>query len=243
MRIILEMSSEKEIILPIQYNHILQGFIYNNLSDKNYREFIHSQGYQLDNKRFKLFTFSRLLGKFNIYSRANKIGFASPIKLVISSAVEQFITDLAETLIKAEFLFFGSNQIVINSISVEKQFEFTETMQVKMLSPVVAYSTENKFTHYYSPWHPRFNEIITQNLIDKYITLFGCTPQNQTFKMIPNGMQEKKFKIMTSFKDTIIEGYNGIYFLKGNPELIDIAYHAGLGSKNAQGFGCWEVMG
>ena len=242
MRIILEISSEKEIKLPIQYNRILQGFIYNNLSDKNYREFIHSQGYQLDNKKFKFFTYSRLTGKFNLYPRQNEIGFESPVKLVISSAVEQFITDLAETLIKADFLFLGGNQIEISSITVEKQFEFTETMQIKMLSPVVAYSTENKLTYYYSPWHPRFNEIITRNLIDKYKTLFGYMPEEQAFKIIPNGMQEKKFKIVTNFKNTIIEGYNGIYFLKGNPELIKIAYHAGLGSKNAQGFGCWEVV-
>ncbi len=115
MRIILEISSEKEIKLPIQYNRILQGFIYNNLSDKDYREFIHSQGYQLDNKKFKFFTYSRLLGKFNLYPRPNEIGFESPVKLVVSSAVEQFITDLAETLIKADFLFLGSSQIEISS--------------------------------------------------------------------------------------------------------------------------------
>lgn len=243
MRIILEIRSDHEVILPNQYNHILQGFIYNNLSDRQYREFIHSQGYQIDNKKFKLFTYSRLLGKFKIYSQSHEIGFESPIKLVISSAVDQFITDLAETLIKADFLFLGSNQVVISSVSVEKQFKFSEAMQIKMLSPVVAYSTENKFTQYYSPWHPRFNEIITQNLVDKYKTIFGFSPKDQTLKVIPNGMQEKKFKIVANFKNTIIEGYNGIYFFKGNPELINIAYHAGLGSKNAQGFGCWEVVG
>jgi len=34
----------------------------------------------------------------------------------------------------------------------------------------------------------------------------------------------------------------GIYELKGNPELIRIGYEAGIGSKNCQGFGMFEVM-
>jgi CRISPR-associated endoribonuclease Cas6 len=106
MRIILEISSEKEIKLPIQYNHILQGFIYNNLSDKDYREFIHSQGYQLDNKKFKFFTYSRLLGKFNLYPRPNEIGFESPVKLVVFR-IEKVITDLLKPY-QGDFLFLGT---------------------------------------------------------------------------------------------------------------------------------------
>lgn len=242
MRIILEISSDKEIILPVQYNHIVQGFIYSNLSDKQFREFIHSQGYRIDNKIFKLFTYSRLLGNFKIYSDSKQIGFMPPVKLVISSAVQQFITDLAETSIKADSLDLGRNKVSISSISVEKQIDFTGNVQIKMLSPLVAYTSENKFTRYYSPWNERCNEIITKNLVDKYQTIFGYEPSDQIFKITPNGMQEKKFKIVANYKNTIIEGYNGIYYLTGNPELINIAYYAGLGSKNSQGFGCWEVV-
>lgn len=242
MRIILEIGSQKEIMLPLNYNHIVQGFLYNNLSDKEFREFIHTQGYQIENKKFKLFTYSRLQGTFKIYPETKEISFAPPVKLVISSVVQQFISDLAETSIKADSLDLGKNKVSISSISVEKQFPFSQNVQIKMLSPLVAYTTDNKFTQYYSPWHPQCNEILTNNLIDKYKTIFGYAPSDQTFKITPNGMQEKKFKIIANYKNTIIEGYNGIYHLKGNPELIEVAYNTGLGSKNSQGFGCWEVV-
>lgn len=246
MRISLVFNSDKEIILPIQYNHIVQGFLYNSLSDKDYSHFLHHIGYELHNKVFRFFTFSRILGSFRINRATEKISFNPPVHIIVSSPLEKFITDLAETLIKSDTLFLGSNIIEIASINVHRSILFTDKVQIKMLSPMVAYSTvianDKKRTEYYSPWKSRFTEIARQNLLSKYRILYGEIPQNQEFKIIPNGMQERKFKIIANYKGNIIEGYNGIYWLKGNPELIKVAYETGLGSKNSQGFGCWEVV-
>ncbi|MEN6460135.1 MAG: CRISPR-associated endoribonuclease Cas6 [Syntrophomonas sp.] len=247
MRISLVFNADQEITLPIQYNHIVQGFLYNSLSDKDYSNFLHHTGYELHNKVFRLFTFSRILGSFRINRTTEKISFQPPVHIILSSPLEQFITDLAETLIKSNTLFLGQNTLEIASISVHRDISFADKVQIKMLSPMVAYSTVmedgKKRTEYYSPWKSRFTEIAKQNLLSKYQILYGEIPQNQEFKIIPNGMQEKKFKVVANYKGTIIEGYNGIYWLKGNPELIKVAYETGLGSKNSQGFGCWEVVG
>lgn len=247
MRITIEFSSDREIRLPIHYNHILQGFLYKNLSDKDYRNFLHQQGYWVDNKQFKLFTYSRLLGKFKMYPKENEIGFVPPFKLVVSSAVEQFITDLAETLIKSEFNTMGKQRAEVSSISVHKSPAFSDKVQVKMLSPMVAYSTVmeegKKRTEYYSPWQTRFSEIAKENLLRKYEILYGNRPENQEFKITPNGNREQKFKVVINYKGTYIIGYSGIYWLHGNPEMLKVAYDTGLGSKNSQGFGCMEVVG
>ncbi|KJS47026.1 MAG: CRISPR-associated protein Cas6, partial [Peptococcaceae bacterium BRH_c23] len=45
------------------------------------------------------------------------------------------------------------------------------------------------------------------------------------------------------YKGGIIKGYSGMMELSGPPELLQVAIDAGLGSKNAQGCGCLEVMG
>ena len=246
MRISVEISSNKDITLPIQHNHILQAFIYDHLSDKDYRAFLHQQGYGISNKRFKLFTFSRLMGSFKLLPEENKIVFTSPVKLVVSAAIEQFITDLAETLIRSENCFMGPNHINLNSISVHKNFEPPDRVQIKMLSPMVAYTTlinnDRKYTCYYSPWKKNFVDIAKTNIIEKYKLIYGHLPSSKDFNIIPNGNQEKKFKHIITYKGTVIEAYAGIYWLKGNPELIKVAYDTGLGSKNAQGFGCWEVV-
>lgn len=247
MRISLALNAEKEITLPIQYNHIVQGFLYNNLSDKNYSNFLHHTGYEVNNKVFRLFTFSRILGSFKINHITENISFLPPVRIVVSSPLERFITDVAETLIKSDILFLGQNIVEIRNISVHRDISFKDKMQIKMLSPMVAYSTvvkdDKKKTEYYSPWQSRFTEIARQNLLSKYQILRGELPRNLEFKITPNGNQERKFKVVANYKGTIIEGYNGIYWLTGNPELIQVAYETGLGSKNSQGFGCWEVVG
>lgn len=247
MRISVEISADQNVVLPIQYNHIIQAFIYSHLTDKNYRIFLHNEGYPINNKSFKLFTFSRLLGRFKLVPSQETIVFTPPLKLVISAAVEQFITDLAETLIKSDQCSLGTNLVRINSISVHRNLAIEECLKIKMLSPMVAYKTiqtgNSKQTNYYSPWTKNFKDIARQNLIDKYQTIFGCLPTSTDFTIIPNGNQERKFKHIITYKNTVIEAYAGIYWLKGNPELIQVAYDTGLGSKNAQGFGCWEVVG
>jgi len=247
MRISIELSSEKEVILPIHYNNILQGFLYKNLTDKDYRTFLHDTGYQLADKRFKLFTYSRLLGKFRMLKDTGIIAFSSPITLVVAAGVEPFITDLAETLIKSERCYLGDNPVDIKSISVHKKFTPTDKVQIKMLSPIVAHRTifegEKKRTEYYSPWQKEFGQLVTNNLLRKYQIIHGNLPENLDFRVIPNGNQESKFARVINYKEFFIKGYAGIYWLKGNPDLIEVAYNTGLGSKNSQGFGCWEVVG
>ncbi|MBC7076118.1 MAG: CRISPR-associated endoribonuclease Cas6 [Syntrophomonadaceae bacterium] len=245
MRITVEFLADKEIRLPIHYNYILQGFLYKNLSDKDYRNFLHKTGYFAGSRQFKLFTYSRLLGRFKIHKEECEISFFPPFKLVISSAVEQFITDLAETLIRSDFSFMGKHRAEVASINVHKDFVFSDNIQIKMLSPMVAYSTViedgRKRTEYYSPWNEKFTEIAKNNLLAKHEIIYGFRPANDEFRIVPNGNQEHKFARIINYKGTYIKAYAGIYWLAGNPDLIKIAYDTGLGSKNSQGFGCWEV--
>lgn len=250
MRINIELYSDKEIKLPIHYSHIVQGFLYKNLTDRDYSRFLHQTGFWHAGKQFKLFTFSRLLGPFTLYKNQGLIGFKSPVHLIISSTLEPFITDLAETLIRSDWGFLGGSVIEIKSIGVEKEIQFIEQVQIKMLSPTVAYSTvtgdnNRKRTEYYSPWQPQYLEIVRANLMAKYQLIHGELPPNNDLKIIPNGNgnQEQRFKAVINYKGTYIVGYHGIYWLKGNPDLIKVAYDTGLGSKNSQGFGCWEVVG
>lgn len=247
MRISVILEAEREINLPVQYNHILQGFLYNNLSDRDYREFLHHTGYREGNKVFRLFTYSRLQGKFRMNQQSGQISFQSPVEIIVSSAVEQFITDLAETLIKSDSNSLGRNRVEVKSISVHRDIKFNNEVKIKMLSPTVAYTTlqndDIKYTYYISPWKKQFVDIASKNLLTKHEIIHGFKPENQELKIIPNGNQEKKFEKTLNYKGTIIKGYAGIYWLKGSPELIKVAYDTGLGSKNSQGFGCWEVVG
>ncbi|MGQ9472647.1 MAG: CRISPR-associated endoribonuclease Cas6 [Candidatus Caldatribacteriaceae bacterium] len=38
-----------------------------------------------------------------------------------------------------------------------------------------------------------------------------------------------------------MEEWTGVYELSGSVDLMSITYNAGLGNKNSEGFGMWEV--
>jgi CRISPR-associated endoribonuclease Cas6 len=46
-----------------------------------------------------------------------------------------------------------------------------------------------------------------------------------------------------NFKGTVIKGWTGLYEVKLPEPYFRLAYDAGLGAKNAQGFGCVGVVG
>lgn len=54
-------------------------------------------------------------------------------------------------------------------------------------------------------------------------------------------MSEKYCKVI--YKDVIIKkGGWALIFLRATLYFLKIAYDAGLGSKNSQGFGCFEIL-
>lgn len=245
MRIGVVLDCERDIDLPVQYNHIVQGFLYNNLPDSSYREFMHQDGYAVGKRRFKLFTYSRLLGEYSLGAQGS-ITFRPPVKLVVSSPLENFIEELTESLNKQRSVFLGRNSMEVKSVYTLNSQLFNERVAIRMLSPMVAYTTSlqngRKKTHYYSPWSEKFQDLVRRNLLQKYYILHNTKLEDDDLQVMPQEQRESDCTKILNFKGTVIKAYSGRYVLQGNPELIKVAYETGLGSKNSQGFGCWEPV-
>jgi len=244
MRISILLEYLKEnISLPLHYNYLLQGFIYEHIS-KNMADFLHNEGYKFGKRKFKLFTFSRLMGKFHINKQ--KITFSGPIHFHISSPIEEFIQEFAETLARAPQINLSENPLLVSSIEVHFKPKISDSVNIKMLSPLTIYSTlfladGRKKTYYYSPFEKEFSGLTTKNILKKYNALYGKELPFSNFSIEPlkTGRQSEK---IIKYKGTVIKAWTGRYNLKGNPELISLAYDAGLGSKNPQGFGMFEIL-
>ena len=63
MRVKLTFRSEEPLVIPVQYNYAVQSMLYDNISQE-LADFLHDEGFTLNDQRFKLFTFSRLEGPF-----------------------------------------------------------------------------------------------------------------------------------------------------------------------------------
>jgi len=246
MRILIEFSSLVDrLILPIHYNSLIQGFIYANL-DNLISDSLHNEGVAFGKRQFRFFTFSRIYGRYLINSET--IEFTGPLKLHMSSIHEDVLESFVKHLLIKGKIQLGSQQCELLRIDVEEKPKFTRPLHVKTLSPITVYSTltagdGRKKTYYYSPTERDWEIQVFTNLWRKSQAL-GLGPSDPAYlvgaRIKPIRVGKQDLRIM-KYRDTVIKGWTGIYELDLPEEFFYLAYDAGLGAKNSQGFGMIEV--
>ncbi|MDI6701295.1 MAG: CRISPR-associated endoribonuclease Cas6 [bacterium] len=244
MRVRLKFISDKNnITLPVHYNYLLQGFIYDHLSEF-LRNKIHNKGFNFEKKIFRFFTFSKIFGNFKIVEK--NIIFNKEIYFWISSPINDILNSFASHLIKQKILKLGNEYLILTSIEVPLEKEIKEELKVKTLSPITTYTTlygqnNKKKTYFYSPYEKEFSDFLEKNIKDKYFAFFGEKENinDLKFEIKPLYVSKKNEHIII-YKNTVIKAWSGIYTLKGTPSLLKLAYDTGIGSKNSQGFGMFE---
>ncbi|WP_353685112.1 CRISPR-associated endoribonuclease Cas6 [Thermodesulfovibrio sp. 3907-1M] len=232
------------ITLPCHYNEAVQGFIYHHLEVHIARE-LHDRGFKdpETKRRFKFFTFSRLIPEDGSQIKDGRIYLHGNINLVISSPLNDFIQSFAMNLMKSGEFMLAGERMILASVQVEALPEYREKIYVKTLSPITVYSTLNtpdgrKKTYYYSPFEREFEKLIIDNLNKKMRTLMEKTAQSGSVKpfRVSSGNQR-----VVMYKHTVIKGWDGVFELALPPELFALAFDTGLGAKNSLGFGCIEL--
>jgi len=244
MRLIIEFNSEKGFLVSSDYNHQVQGFLYKAISPKLAR-ILHDRGFQVGKRNFKLFTFSRFLGDYKIDKAAGGLRFSSSFRLVVNSVLSEFIEELAEELLRRETIVIAGQHVSLVSAEVAGSDIENDRVRIRMLSPATIYSTLShpdgrKRTYYYSPFENEFSHLVSENVRKKFKAYYKKAPRGN-ISLAPLKVNSGNQKIV-SYKGTIIKGWTGIYELSGDRELMKMAYDAGLGGKNSQGFGCFEVV-
>ena len=91
MQLVIHIELDEPLLLPVNYNHILQAVIYRSLDIiPGYAEFLHEGGFMRGQRQYKMFQFSQLKGEYRI---ENKKKFSMEYRYYISSAAltsEQF---------------------------------------------------------------------------------------------------------------------------------------------------------
>ena len=238
------LEADKPITLPLHYNYVVQSAIYNSINP-SLAEYLHNTGYCVNKRSFKFFSFSRLNSSaYNINSQEKTITFIPPVNLVISSPIEEFCESLVNTLVTVRHMEFLNNQTSINHIQLRKATVNRNTIEIKTLSPIVVYSTflkpdGRKYTHYFHPREQGYQNLILNNLINKYKALYNQELVVSDFKINPLGRVRMS---IIEYKGFIIKGYSGIFTVSGPRELLQLMIDSGIGSKNSQGFGCIDFL-
>ncbi len=238
-----EPINSNKIILPIHYNSLVQGMIYKLLRE-DLSEFLHERGFQNENRVFKMFTFSRILGKYSSGRKNGRIIFMGPVKLTISSHFNDFSNSIGNSLLAREKIRLGNNYLKVKQLSVEKEKVDNERIKVRTLSPISTYSTlfrgdGKKFTYYYNPSEDDFAININNNLKNKYRAYYSEEPPEG--KVNVKSIGDTRLSIV-KYKGFVIKGYTGSFNMTGPIPLLQLGINTGLGSKNSQGFGCVKLI-
>jgi CRISPR-associated endoribonuclease Cas6 len=252
MRLKIKIESTHPIVLPWSYNHILQAWLYKQISDPAYRLFLHNEGYRYENRTFRLFTFSRLQGSWKVDKEKKQIIFDSPVYIQIASPLTPFMQQIAMSILMGEKSNWGKNAISVTGVEVLNDILPNDkcVWKVRTLSPIVTYSTlmegEKKTTRYYRPDESSFQTLIRDNLRKKADLLQEYYPNDYPalegdFVIRPLFNPLKKGSTALYYKEFFIKGYMGDFELKCSREWIKVALDTGLGAKNAQGLGMVEL--
>lgn len=242
MQLEVSVSLQEPLVLPINYNHIIQSIIYRALSTMpDYSEFLHEYGYASGSRQYKMFQFSQLSGDYYIDRKNRKIVFRSYVTFEVRSP-EPLLMNLLAMSLQYQGITFGST--VCRDVHLEL-YDYTveETeLLIRMKSPITVYSTEYDTgrTYYYSPDESEFYQKIDDNFKRKYEAFYGVRPFQSITLAYQGG--ELPRKLVTRYQGSYVNAWYGTYQLSGERKYLDFLYQTGLGSKNAQGFGMFEIL-
>lgn len=237
----LDITFKKDrISLPIATAATIQGLLYRALrEDENYSSFMHDKGNSFGGRKYKLFSFSELQGRYEIQGK--NIVFIETAKLSVRAADTYYIQLLFTYFTKNRSISLGTETVEVADMQLRDNHIFANTISVRTLSPITVYITEEDgHTVHFTPEDKRFYDGIVDNARRKWISHTG-SGDGFALEIVPKDSARFK-KCATRFKETFINAWHGTFILSGPPQVLDFLYHTGLGSKNSQGFGMFEVI-
>jgi len=261
LRLILHLNCSLNTALPLNYNYQLSSAIYNLLKfgSPEFSRFLHDKGFEIDGKKYKLFSFALRPEKTEILD--NHLILKSPkISLHISSPlIDSFIKNFVIGTFENQTIEIKDKDQTIRFKIITAQIipepVFNNKMKFTLLSPMVLSTIKErngKMQQYYL--RPDdiddINRVLTKNLLNKK----GLLNRNQTINeyckiewdsdyLQRNKRVTKKITINENGKYPIdVIGIQAPFTIEGDPDLIKVGYECGFGEKNSMGFGMAEII-
>lgn len=240
MRVRIEIPLKEPMELPLSYHRALQGAIYSAFSaEPGLAADLHDMQQHSSQRVYKPFCFSQLSGKYRI--EKGKIFFFDKVQFIFSTCLPELIESFLDSL-RENGIRIGRERYPVFVRRLEEPKIERERITVKMLSPLTVSRTERESgkTIYYGPDREDFYKLICQNYIRKYMQIFGEKPLSPLVIHPLELLQNNKY--VTSYKGIYITAWRGRYELQAEPKGLQLLYDIGIGSKNAQGFGLFEIQ-
>lgn len=237
----ISLRADQPLTLPIAHQHALQAMFYHALSlgDPLMSRMLHERKPDFNNRTYSPFVFSRLYGSKTLNGK--EVTYQGALSLSIRSFSPTLLTAW-----KNGFSSWGEIELLHKTIPIVKTeiIEYADIPSesaVKMLTPIIVHHTQdNGGTRYLSPEDPDFYRYVCANSERKWEALTG--------RRLPGKVALKPLKVspfhrcITTFKQASVCGWYGTYLLSASPEVIRLLLETGLGERNGQGFGYFNLI-
>jgi len=242
-----------DIVLPIHYLYSLHCLIYKMFTPEITHKLYLDGGFPYKDRKFKLFSYSRILEHGNVNKEQHTIQFGNNISFYFACSLPYIVNNFINSAFTKDVININGNALILSRCEII-QNPVIDSNQVKitMISPMTAYSTFNRngknVTHYYAPTDQTFNELVEENAKRKYAATQAALGapisdedlSNMHLQITPKKYSTKQNKKVLYFKNKVVEAYTGVYVLEGSPELIQTTYDCGIGASTSEGFGMWQ---
>ena len=236
-------SGEKNHLLPINYQYELSAAIYRILSqsDDAYATWLHENGFEVDNKKFKLFTFSNLqIPRYEIDKEQGRLKILSDeVFLKIGFLPDRSTKEFIKGVFNKQCFSIGDRvskvDFIVRDIELFSEEKFSEIETFRTLSPVVVSLRNDVGRHeYIRPDHPSYMKGIITGLKSRYRAYYGKDYEGDfacAFRLLDNPKSSLiKIKADTP-QQTYVRGYRYRFTLSLPAPLMQIAYESGFGEK------------
>lgn len=245
----------RQRMLPMDYQYYLSAWIYKVIAgaDSGFSDFLHSEGYTIGSKHFKLFNYSPLgFGKPTLWKEKslfeiNTDQITLNVSFHLADAAEKFIIGLFNN----QQVYVGDkfNGLDMTVVQVERLPDplLQKTMDYSTLSSVVVSlgSEESKYAKYIPPGDDFYAVLLRKNLWNKYSSAPNANqlPEDFEFGFKPTSEPKSKLATMKPYtpQQTRVRGFMFDFSLTCPPEIHRLILSTGLGEKNSMGFGWCEV--
>jgi CRISPR-associated endoribonuclease Cas6 len=215
MRLRINLQPHSPIEFSVHYNGILQGFVYAQLEPCLAR-WLHQNGYGLDEKRFRMFTFSRLSpangSRYHVCD--GRIRFDGPVSFVLSSINADILLSLAERLLAERRARLGRYDCAVTGVEIvpKPRIDPRRPIVVRAASPITIHTTVhdagNKRAYYYAPWEEDWSYSLLCNLVNKAAALGWVCDAYALLadsSIHPHRVNERDEKVI-SYKGGVVKG-------------------------------------
>lgn len=240
--------------LPFNYQYEQMGVIYKilSLSDISYAEWLHSNGFALNGKQFKFFTYSSfVIPQYHIDKEAGCLRIDSDtVDWYISFLPEKSTQQFIQGIFMKQVFQLGNRQHTVQfrvqSIEMLPLLVYEEEAVYETLSPLcISHREASGKNTYLSPGDPRAKGAILTSLLSRY-EAYHNKPYVGKLDFDFTVLNQPKSKLITikagTPQQTQVRGFLCRFKLKAPRPLMQIAYDSGLTPKGSQGFGMIEKV-